>query len=100
MIQRICVASSGSTSSLPVPANPSGFASLELGEHFGREQLHCFAYMIVSVASALLHYAQTISSKDPAERLSLYVELAAQLCDEELASIFEKAIGRLSPAAR
>jgi hypothetical protein len=46
----------------------------------------------LSVASALGYHARNISSKDPAERLPLYKELAAELSDEELAAIFEKAI--------
>lgn len=46
----------------------------------------------LSVASALAHHARNISSTDPAERLSLYRNLAAELPDDRLASIFEKAI--------
>lgn len=45
----------------------------------------------LSVASALAHHAQNISSKHPSERLSLYKELAAELSDERLAAIFAKA---------
>jgi len=46
----------------------------------------------LSVASALAHHAQNISSKDPSERLSLYKDLAAELSDEQLAAIFETAV--------
>jgi hypothetical protein len=46
----------------------------------------------LSVASALGRYARSISSKDPGERLPLYKELAAELSDEKLAAIFEKAV--------
>ena len=53
----------------------------------------------LSVASALGYHKCNISSKDPAERLPLYKELAAELSDEELAAIFEKAIDSL-PSAR
>jgi hypothetical protein len=53
----------------------------------------------LSVASALGHHARNISSKDPAERLPLYKDLAAELSDDELAAIFEKAIASL-PSAR
>jgi hypothetical protein len=53
----------------------------------------------LSVASALAHHAQNISSRDPAERLPLYKDLAAELSDDQLAAIFEKAIASL-PSAR
>ncbi len=46
----------------------------------------------ISVASALGHHGRNISSKNPAERLLLYRELAADLSDRELAAIFEKAV--------
>jgi hypothetical protein len=51
------------------------------------------------VASALAHDARNISSTDPAERLPLYQDLAAELSDDRLASIFEKAIAQ-SPFVR
>lgn len=50
----------------------------------------------LSLASALGNHAQNISSNDPAERLPLYKDLAAELSDDQLAAIFEKAIARLS----
>lgn len=50
----------------------------------------------LSVAAALGHYGQQISSKDAAERLPLYKELAAELADEQLAAIFEQAVARLA----
>jgi hypothetical protein len=53
----------------------------------------------LSVASALGYHNRNISSKDPAERLPLYEQLATELPDEELAAVFEKAIARL-PSAR
>jgi len=46
----------------------------------------------LSIAAALAHHGRNISSKDPAARLSLYVSLAAELPDDDLAAIFEKAI--------
>jgi hypothetical protein len=46
-----------------------------------------------SVASALGHHARNISSKDPAERLPLYKDLVAELSDDQLAAIFEMAVG-------
>jgi hypothetical protein len=49
----------------------------------------------LSVASALGRYGRNISSADPAERLSLYRNLAAELSDDELAAIFEKAVASL-----
>jgi hypothetical protein len=49
----------------------------------------------LSVASALAYHECNISSKDPAERLPLYKDLAAELPDEELAAVFEKALARL-----
>jgi len=51
------------------------------------------------VASALAHHARNISSRDPAERLPLYKDLAAELSDDQLAAVFEKAIASL-PSAR
>lgn len=51
----------------------------------------------LSVASALGRHGQNISSTDPSERLALYKELAAELSDDELAAIFQRAIARLSP---
>jgi hypothetical protein len=51
----------------------------------------------LSVASALGHHARNISSKDPAERLPLYKDLAAELSDDHFAAVFEKAIARLQP---
>jgi hypothetical protein len=53
----------------------------------------------LSVASALGHHAQNISSKDLAERLAFYKDLAAELSDDQLAAIFEKAADSL-PTAR
>jgi len=53
----------------------------------------------LSVASALGYHKRNISSKDPAERLPLYKELAAELSDEDLTDIFEKAIASL-PSTR
>ncbi len=50
----------------------------------------------LSVASALGHHARNISSKTSAERLPLYKDLAAELSDDELAAIFEKAVGSFS----
>ena len=50
----------------------------------------------LSVASALGHHSRNISSKDMAERLPLYRDLAAQLADDDLASIFEKALSRVA----
>ena len=52
----------------------------------------------LAVASALAHHARNISSKDPADRLPLYKDLAAELSDDELAAIFEDAVASLSPA--
>jgi hypothetical protein len=49
----------------------------------------------LSVASALGYHQSHISSKDPAGRLALYEELAAELSDDELAAIFEKAVASL-----
>jgi hypothetical protein len=53
----------------------------------------------LTVASALANHGRIISSTDPAGRLALYQELAAELTDEECASIFGKAIAAL-PTAR
>jgi hypothetical protein len=52
----------------------------------------------LSVASALGRHGRNISSKDPAGRLPLYKDLAAELSGEELADVFEKAIASLSSA--
>jgi hypothetical protein len=49
----------------------------------------------LSIASALGRHGQNISSKDPAERLELYKDLASELSDDELAAIFEKAVTAL-----
>ncbi len=51
----------------------------------------------LSVASALGRHGQNISSKDPAGRLVFYKELAAELSDDQLAAIFEKAAASLPP---
>ena len=51
----------------------------------------------LSIAAALGHHRQNISSKDPADRLELYKDLAAELPDHELAAIFEKAVAALVP---
>jgi len=53
----------------------------------------------LSVASALGHHARNISSRNADERLPLYKYLAAELSDDQLAAIFEKAIASL-PSAR
>jgi hypothetical protein len=53
----------------------------------------------LSVASALGFHARNISSKDPSERLALYKDLAAELSDDELAAIFEKAVAAILSAA-
>jgi len=47
----------------------------------------------LTVAAALGRHAQNISSKAAVERLGLYKDLAAELSDDELAAIFEKAVG-------
>jgi hypothetical protein len=52
----------------------------------------------LAVASALGHHARNISSKDPADRLPLYKDLAAELSDDEMAAIFEKASDRIASA--
>jgi hypothetical protein len=52
----------------------------------------------LSVASALGHHARNISSKDPAERLAFYKDLAAELSDDQVAAIFEKAVARIPSA--
>jgi hypothetical protein len=49
----------------------------------------------LAVASALGHHARNISSKDPAARLPLYKDLA-ELSDDDLAVIFEKAVARIA----
>lgn len=49
----------------------------------------------LSVASALAHYGQNISSKDPVDRVALYKDLAAELADEQLADIFRRAVASL-----
>jgi hypothetical protein len=50
----------------------------------------------LSVASALGFQGQSISSKDQAERITLYRQLAAELPDDDLAAIFERAAARLA----
>ena len=52
----------------------------------------------LTVAAALGRHARNISSKDPAERLNLYKDLAA-LSDEELAAVFERAVASFSARA-
>jgi len=54
----------------------------------------------LAVAAALGHHAQNISSKNPVERLSLYQDLALDLCDDKLAAVFEKAIACMPPESR
>jgi hypothetical protein len=53
----------------------------------------------LAVASALAYHARNISSKDPEGRLLLYKDLAAELSDDELAAIFEKAVVQIGSAA-
>ena len=50
----------------------------------------------LAVASALAHHARNISSKEPAERLALYKDLAAELSDEDLAAVFQMAVASFS----
>jgi hypothetical protein len=50
----------------------------------------------LSVASALACHGQSISARDSADRLGLYEELAAELSDEELASVFDQAVERFA----
>jgi len=50
------------------------------------------------VASALGNHARNISSKVPAERLAFYKDLAAELSDDQVAAIFEKAVARIPSA--
>jgi hypothetical protein len=52
----------------------------------------------LSIASALGRHGQNISSREPTERLPLYKDLAAELPDEQLAAIFERAVASLPPA--
>ena len=52
----------------------------------------------LSVASALGHHNRNISSRDPAEQLPLYKELAEELSGNELAAVFAMAIGRIRSA--
>jgi hypothetical protein len=51
----------------------------------------------LSVASALGHHGQNISAKESANRLALYKGLAAELSDDQLAAIFEKAVASVPP---
>jgi len=51
----------------------------------------------LTIAAALGHHALNISSKAAAERLGLYKDLATELPDDELAAIFEKAVGSFLP---
>ena len=54
----------------------------------------------LAVAAALGRHGRNISSKDSIERLPFYKELAAELTDDNLATIFEKAVAHLDPASR
>lgn len=54
----------------------------------------------LSVASALGNHGRNISSKDPAERLPLYKDLASEVYDDELVAVFKKAIASLPSAIR
>jgi hypothetical protein len=54
----------------------------------------------LAVAAALGRHGRNISSKDPVERLPLYQQLAAELSDNELAVIFEKAVAHLESTSR
>jgi hypothetical protein len=53
----------------------------------------------LSVASALGHHGRKISSKDPAQLRPFYEKLAAELSDDELAAVFEKAIASFPSAS-
>lgn len=50
----------------------------------------------LSVAAALAHHRQNISSKPPSERVPLYTDLASRLPDDRLAAIFARAIDTIS----
>jgi hypothetical protein len=50
----------------------------------------------LSVAAALGYHGRNTSSKDPAHRLPLYTDLAAELSDDDLAAVFEKALVRFT----
>jgi rubrerythrin len=54
----------------------------------------------LSVAAALGRHGRNISSKDSLDRLPLYRELAAELTDDKLAAIFEKAVAHLDSPSR
>lgn len=60
-----------------------------------REQAAATLLYHMSVASALAH-GRNISSKDSVGRLPVYQELAAELSDERLAAIFERAVASFS----
>jgi hypothetical protein len=50
----------------------------------------------LSVASALGFHEQNISSMDAAARLPLYRELVAEICDDQVSAVFEKALDRMT----
>lgn len=50
----------------------------------------------LSVASALGLHEQNISSMDAAARLPLYRDFVAEICDEEISAVFEKALARMT----
>jgi len=50
----------------------------------------------LSVASALGSHEQNISSMDAAARLPLYREFVAEICDDEISAVFERALQRMT----
>jgi hypothetical protein len=50
----------------------------------------------LSVASALGFHGQNISSMDAAARLPLYREFVAEICDDEISAVFERALARMT----
>ena len=50
----------------------------------------------LAIAAALGLHGQNISSQDSGKRLALYKDLAAELTDEELAAVFERAVSALA----
>ena len=69
--------------------------SLAAAEAANRKAAATLLYHL-AVASALAHHARNISSHDPAARLPLYKELAAEISDDNLAGVFKRAAARIS----
>jgi hypothetical protein len=95
LVQAVC---SPDTSPAELVAIKSTAKRLAVAAHAPAQKAAATLLYHLAVASSQAHHGQNISSKDPAQRLPLYKDLAAELPDDELAAVFERAIASLPTA--